>query len=589
MARQTKEIEKTAEEEGAFPIEDPVLLDHMILTRDVKHPVTGVNLLTKGHLLTARSLEQLRNISVQMVFAAPYAEESMTEAVEQVHGYFQSVEKIIETKGMSLSNAATLFQEMESAKELRKIVDNQMRTVFQYFNDHAADTLVKLNNHHPDSAHHSIISGFNAMALTKALNWPEEEVLEAAMATMTHDTGKVKVPLDTLAWPGALNDKQWKETQLHTLFGGALLHQGSLSNASMVALNHHEWYASVKGKGYGGLTRFRENAKVDLGMDVDHFISQASPRQLEMMQVCAIADMVAALEEIRSYKGALPAIKVLIIMNDDAKRGHFNPEHYRAWHTLYTRRNKRLLPNQLRFALPREKEVIVQRGGKKFIKLDAKIRRLTYSELEQMNLLPKLKAQMFDLDVIKKENGIAMDRMERRGNIKADPQKMERLGINPEKRLVLLLPAQEVRLGLSEMRELGVDERKLQQKKLVMLLQQSPRGVTLPDLGKVGIHVPKEQLAPREESLQKKIFYDLLVTEELGPSHAQFAIVREGDQLKDLSKANIYKTLGPLRNYLFNQVGLVELDFSALTTTLPNLSGIVRGDHWKPRTAPKKG
>lgn len=54
-------------------------------------------------------------------------------------------------------------------------------------------------------------------------------------------------------------------------------------------------------------------------LDVDQYLSQATPQQAEMIQISAIADMVSALEENRSYKGALPPLKVLIILR--ATRG----------------------------------------------------------------------------------------------------------------------------------------------------------------------------------------------------------------------------------------------------------------------------
>lgn len=565
--------------EGIFDIEDPVLLKHMILTQDVKHPVSGVSMLTKGNVLTERSVLQLTNVGIKTVFAAPHAEESIALAVEQVRDYFDSVEKIIGANGMSVRNAASLFQEMASAKELEQIVRSQMKNVFHYFNDHAADTLVKLNKHHPSSAHHSVITGFNAMSITNELRWEEEEVLEAVMAAMTHDIGKVKVSLETLEWPGSLNEKQQEESELHTLFGGALLQQGSLNSAAMVALNHHEWFAKVEGKGYGSLTKFRVAAKNDLGLDVDQYIAQSEPKKLEIIQIGAIADMVAALEEIRSPKGTLPPFKVLIIMNHDAKLGHFNPELFRAWHKIYTRKHRHLLPKGLRVSFPREKEQRVERAGKPFFQLHATIRKLSYEELERMELFSLLKSYVFDLKAIEKDNGIAIDRIERRG-IEVNKKKLATLDINPEKQVMVLLPAKEMRLSVDDLLKLRINPSKLAEKKVANLLRQCKDNLTLPDLAKVDIQFSKEQLVLLGDGLYKKIFYDLLVIEELSASRALFAIVREGNRLEDLEKSNAYNNLDPLQSYLLNKIGLVELEFADLTTALPDMAHIVRAGCW---------
>ena len=565
--------------EGIFDIEDPILLKHMILTQDVKHPISGVSMLTKGNVLTEKAVQQLVNVGIKTIIAAPQAEESIALAAEQVRDYFDSVEKIIGANGMSVRNAASLFQEMASAKELEQIVRNQMENVFRYFNEHAADTLIKLNNHHPSSAHHSVITGFNAMAITKELLWEEEAVLEAVMAAMTHDIGKVNVSLETLEWPGGLNDKQREETELHTLFGGALLQQGSFSSAAMVALNHHEWFAKVDGKGYGSLTKYREAAKNDLELDVDQYISQSDPKKLEIIQIAAIADMVAALEEIRSPKGTLPPFKVLIIMNHDAKLGHFKPELFRVWHKIYTRKHRHLLPKGLRVSFPREKERVVERASKPFFQLQATIRKLTYEELERMELFSLLKSYVFDLKAIEKDNGITIDRIERRG-IEVNKKKLATLEINPEKQVTVLLPAKEIRLSMDDLLDMRINPSKLAEKRVANLLRQSKDDFTLPDLAKVDIQFSKEQLARLGDRLYKKIYYDLLVVEELSASRALFAIVREGNRLEDLEKSNAYNSLDPLQSYLLNKIGLVELEFADLTTELPDMTHVVRAGYW---------
>lgn len=571
-----------ATQTNEFSVTDTALLNNMVLAHNVVHPVTGIVLLTKGCMLTKKIVAQLNNLGITSVQATPYAAECMAQAVEQVQGYLSSVEKIISVKGQSINNAVLLFQEMQEVKALRTMMQEQMQQVMLHFNERAADSLIQLNNHHPNSAHHSIITGFNAMAIARELRWEETDVLEVTMAAMTHDVGKAKIPLSTLEWPGALNKTQWQEMHLHTLFGGKLLHQGSLNTATMVALNHHEWYADVEDKGYGSLTLFREVTKEALELEVDLYLTHSTPSQLEMIQISAIADMVAALEEIRSYKGALPSFKVLIIMNSDAKQGHFNPEIYKAWHALYLRKHHHILTKGMRLALPREKEQPVERNGKPFIALDAVVKKLSYEELAKAELLHRLKASFFDLESLQKSDGLSLNRMQRRG-IEISNTRLAKLGINPEKKVQILLPAMEKRLNHADLLRFGVSAKKLADRSLVKLLEQSKNGISLPDLAKLGIQLSKEQLAAEGEPLNKKIFYDLLVMEELSYSRGLFAIVREGNNLEELEKADVYDGLDPLQSYLLNKIGLVELDFTELTTELPDMSQIVRGAYWEPQ------
>jgi HD-GYP domain-containing protein (c-di-GMP phosphodiesterase class II) len=562
-----------------YAVKDPQLLEEMVLCKSVFHPESGVVLLTHGSLLTERLLSQLQKMGVSEIEAEPFAEQSILEAVEQAKVYLHSIEQIIAVKGQSVNNASLLMQEMQEFRALRTLMRLQMQKVLHHFNQRAIDGLVQLNNHHPNSAHHSIITGFNAMAIARELGWQEEEVLEVAMAAMVHDVGKSTVPLNTLDWPGRLSDGQWKDMHLHTLFGGKLLHEGDLNISAMVALNHHEWYAAVKGKGYGSLTLFREMAKEELGLDVDQFLSQALPRSLEMIQISTIADMVAALEEIRSYKGALPPFKVLVIMNEDARTGHFNPALYRAWHATYLRKHRQLLPKGMRFALPREKEERVEQGGKGYIVLQALVRRLTYEELKRLGLLSRLGNHYFDLEAIRQSDGIAIDRMLRRG-MTVDEEKLRALAIDPVKPIKVVLPATERRLDRADLVELGFSEKKLLAPKVVKALERAKNGLSLAELSRAGLTVEKELLLPLGERINRKIFYDMVVVEEMDYCRALFAIVREGDRLEVLEQADAYNDLDPLQDYLLNKIGPIEVDFSDLTVEIPQLDHLLPAAYW---------
>jgi HD-GYP domain-containing protein (c-di-GMP phosphodiesterase class II) len=395
-----------------YAIDDPALLENMVLAVSVNHPETGVVLVTKRTTITEKIIRQLTNRDVATVIATPVAEESLNEAVEDVSQIFSLVEGIISTKGASIQSTAASFQEMSQVKELQSMVKKRMKDVLHLFNPRAADAMTELNNHHPNTAHHSIITGFNVMAIAKELGWNEEKTLSAVMAAMQHDLGKIKVRLDTLEWPGRLDKKQWGEMKLHSLFGGRLLFSGEMDLPVMVALTHHEWYCTVPGKGYGGFSTFRSYLKKGMGIDATAYIKNASEDDMEILQIGAMADMVSALEEIRSYKGALAPFKVMVIMNSDAEAGHFNPQQYRAWHATYLAKNPELLPEALRVALPREKE------QKRFIpgptkKLLRPIELLTYPEMEKLGVVPHLYSRGLDVDRIRRRGGLVLDRLKK--------------------------------------------------------------------------------------------------------------------------------------------------------------------------------
>ncbi|MBF0380633.1 MAG: hypothetical protein HQL69_06430 [Magnetococcales bacterium] len=653
---------KDRSESAEYDINDPDLLKNMMLSQSVKHPDTGVVLITRKTPITEKVILQLTNRDIEKVWASPVAGETLNEAVTEVTQIFSIVEDIISAKGQSIQSAVESYQQMGQVKELQSMVKKRMKDVLHLFNPRAADAMIELNNHHPNTAHHSIITGFNVMAIAKELGWDEEKILNAVMSAMQHDIGKIKVRLDTLEWPGRLNKKQWGEMKLHSLFGGRLLYDGNLDMPVMVALTHHEWYASVPGKGYGGFSLFRSYLKKGMKIDVKKYLEKATPEDLEIMQISAMADMVSALEEIRSYKGALAPFKVLVIMNSDAQMGHFNPQQYRAWHTTYLHKHDSFLPAGLRVALPREKEQkmfapgpgtklkrpielltfsemeklgvvpylfergldvdrIRRRGGlvldrlrrldasrgalkdiltpetfkkhnitlvkkvmpreRQLITFDAFTKSLSYKSLEKLGMLFTLKQKRFDLDLIKKNDGINISRLEGRG-VEVKAKKMERLGIDPLRAFKVKLPGFEERLSLEDLNKLGIPNAELKRKGLLTLAEKSRNGLALSLVNKKGFGITPKQMVKAKIDPEKKIFYDIIVVKPVSAVRAEFAIVREGDELASLEKRHKLKTLDPIQQYLYETVGIVELDFSDLLDIPANIDEIQMGKHWLP-------
>ncbi|MBF0455967.1 MAG: HD domain-containing protein [Magnetococcales bacterium] len=487
-----------------YDIHDPALLSNMMLSVSVKHPETGVVLITRKTPLTPKILKQLVSRGITTIQAKPLAGEMLNAAVEDVKQVFSLVEGIITDKGQSIQSAAAIFQEMGQVKTLRDMVKNRMGAIFHLFNQRAADAMIELNNHHPDTAHHSVITGFNVMAIAKELGWGEERTLQAVMAAMQHDIGKIKVRLDTLEWPGRLDKTKWGEIQLHSLFGAKLLYEGKLDLPVMVALTHHEWYSAVPGKGYGGFSQFRSYLQKGMGIDIPAYLQQATDDDRQAMQISAMADMISALEEIRSYKGALPPFKVLVIMNSDARIGHFNPDHYRAWHSLYLRKHATLLPAGLRVALPREKEKKqFEKGTPK--KLSRPLEILTYAEMARLSIIPRLISRGLDVDRIRRRGGLLLERLRRvegeTGSLgrlitpealkkkQIDPVKM----VCPRERQLITLEAFTRRLSYRDLVQLDMLF-VLEQKRFDLQLIKQADGIRISRLEKRGISVKPEKL-----------------------------------------------------------------------------------------------
>ncbi|MBF0109495.1 MAG: hypothetical protein HQL76_09985 [Magnetococcales bacterium] len=644
---------------GEYHLSDPALLGNMRLSREVKIPGSEAIFAPRYTSIDRKLLDRLERRGIRTIHAEVIREQAVVSTVVQMEQMFSVIENIVSKTFAGIDDVAQSLQNKNQLHSLEQLIRDNLNDIDNLFSCDPTEKLMALTQHHGGTARHSIIASFHLMAIGHELGWSDEKIVRGAIAVFNHDVGKTRIKLETLDWPGKLDNTQWKEMQLHTLHGGRLLHRpGAPPDLAMLtALLHHEWYASVKGKGYGGLTLFADYLKKKLDLDLPGIVAQLDEDDRDVIQASSLVDMVSALEESRAYKRQLDSFKVLIIMNSDALMGHFNPVHYAAWHRIYMRQNPDLLPKGKRFALPREKErrmftpnpakpvqpvalltyqeleklgflpvlrnigmdverirrrgglslkVVEQmkrdknldfdcspeailRGGvtlvknqivteQEMIELDAWREWLTWEELERSELLAKLKAQGFDLAILRKEGGITVERLKRR-EISLNPKKMERLGIQPLKEWVVKLPGSENRLTPDDLKKLGVTEQQLEKSGCLERVQKVKSGVPLAWLEGRGIVINSQDLARNGIDPVRKVFYDIHVVEEIDHTRAKFILIKEGDDLKNLVEANGKGELEPIQDLLFNKVGEIVMDFSDLLA-LPNLSAITQGAHW---------
>ncbi|MEO5352803.1 MAG: hypothetical protein H7835_06275 [Magnetococcus sp. XQGC-1] len=393
---------------GEYLLSDPSVLQNMRAVHDIRMPGSAAILVSRYTPITKKLVVKLQSLGIETIMAEPIQEQALLATAAYVEKMFQVVDRIVKESLESVTDMAIKVQHRRNQQRLEHLMHENLKDLHNLFLSDPMDKLMALTQHHTGTARHSIIASFHMMALGQELGWSEEKIVKAAIAVFNHDIGKTKVKLETLDWPGRLNNEQWKEIQYHALFGGLLLYHADQPPdiLMLVACLHHEWYAAVPGKGYGGLTLFADYLQHSRHLEMRQIISAASRDDLEIIHASSLVDMVSALEERRSYKQELDPIKVMIIMNTDAKLGHFAPKQYAAWQQIYQRQHPNLLPLGLRAALPREKERRI------FIALPPRqtppLPLLTYYELEALNFLPALANIGMDVERIRRRGGLLL-------------------------------------------------------------------------------------------------------------------------------------------------------------------------------------
>ncbi|MGN7613413.1 HD-GYP domain-containing protein [Magnetococcales bacterium HHB-1] len=664
-----------------FDLNDPndieALLKGIELIDDIPNGHGGIAV-PKGYQITDRLLDKLLYLNqqgiVSSVIGRPIGAKKLQVAATAMDEVFSIVEDAIKVTNGSLDDALEVIRNSQNLQEFKEIIKQNMEEALQAFSPYAMKQLQELQQHHASSGNHSILAGFNAMMIARAQGVDDQEVIRRAMAVIQHDLGKTRVKLNTLNWPGKLSTTQWKEMQLHSLFGFRILYNDEKSSSlgAFTALLHHEWYSLIPGKGYGGLTTYRAYLKKRMNVDMDQVLRSIDYQTLETIYQCMIADMVAALEEVRAYKQRLGPFKTLIIMVHDAKQGHFHPKHFKLWYDTYRTHNEDLLLKGMRVGLPREMEqhrfaepeqiklsrpmaiftwsdmkklgftrqhithddayqlrrqggfcpqdiMRIARAAKFKLDLKQEIRNksipirkhrliirqqqtiinvtkpwVTYDQLKQAGLLPLLRAQMFSPEVIRDQGGLSLKQLSRRTGAKRVLDKLEKYGLARGITEEVHLPTFEHRLTPSDLEKLELDKL-VQDHKLPL----GKFGIHIELLEQNNIRVQKEHLTrlslPVDTkifytpyifrllgvSTECKVFYDILITEEIDLScRAKALFLREGDDLHEL-RMHPPEKLDPLQTYLLKTVGEVEIDFSS-ALDMPDLSQIQMGAHWQP-------
>ncbi|MBF0446072.1 MAG: hypothetical protein HQL68_10830, partial [Magnetococcales bacterium] len=374
-------------ENGEYLISDPAILENMRLSRDIHVPGENTILVSQYTTINKELLAKLERRDIDKLHAESIEQKSVYATIEHVNKTFAVIDNVFKSEDGDIDQITQTLKNRENLHTMEKLIRDNLDEVDGLFSENATQKLVALTKHHNSTARHSLIAAFQVMAIGRHMGWSNPKIVKAALALLNHDIGKAQVKLETLNWPGKLNTEQWHEIQLHPLYGGRMLgYLGEEPDLVMLsALLHHEWFAEVEGKGYGGLTLHYDTVKEGLKIDVRQIVDNLNLDDREIIQITCLSDMVSALEESRAYKRGLDSFKVLIIMNSDAKMGHFHPKQYAAWHQIYNIQNPMLLTKDLRMALPREKEKRI------FTPLSTtKIKPtmlLTYYELEKLGYL----------------------------------------------------------------------------------------------------------------------------------------------------------------------------------------------------------
>lgn len=164
----------------------------------------------------------------------------------------------------------------------------------------------------PYTVTHTADTTIISMETGRLLHLPEHDMQTLYIGAFLHDIGKIGIPQGILEKPGKLTPEEFEVVKTHIPQGEAILRGVVSDEICDIALRHHE---KLDGSGYSrGLTA----------------------EALTLPQrIVAVADILSALSQRRSYKEPFPKDRVVAILTDMKRAGQLCPlvvdtvcEHY---------------------------------------------------------------------------------------------------------------------------------------------------------------------------------------------------------------------------------------------------------------------
>jgi len=146
------------------------------------------------------------------------------------------------------------------------------------------------------------LSGYSVQ-LGKEIGLPDDQLVALRRAGIVHDIGKVAVPETILLKPGRLTPEEFRVVQHHPVLGERICAPLKSFRLVLPIIRHH--HEKLDGSGYP-----------------DGLKGEEIPLTARVLKIVDVYD---ALTTHRPYKKALPSAKALEIMEDEVRKGWWDP------------------------------------------------------------------------------------------------------------------------------------------------------------------------------------------------------------------------------------------------------------------------
>ena len=149
---------------------------------------------------------------------------------------------------------------------------------------------------------HTVTTVGISVEIARLLNYSAEDKQRIYYGALLHDVGKIAIPIEILEYPGKLSPQAMKIMKTHVQISEDILRGAVADDVCEIAIRHHE---KLDGSGY-----HRGLSAAEL---------------TEGQRIVAVADVLSALRQRRSYKEAFPKEKIIEVLKEQSEKGKLCP------------------------------------------------------------------------------------------------------------------------------------------------------------------------------------------------------------------------------------------------------------------------
>lgn len=254
-----------------------VLVMYLFLKRNITDPISKL---------------ENKTISISKSLNLPiYDEKRKGDEIEEFSNSFDKMTEEIKAKTLALE------EDIEKRKITEKKLTESYEELEVAFEGSIQAIATAVESRDPYTAGHQQRVAALSVAISEKMGFKEKELKQIYFAAMSHDIGKIGVPIDILTKKGKLTEEEFDNIKRHPQTGYEILQKVDFHwPLAEIVRQHHE---RINGRGYPqGLKgdKMLLESKIIAVADVMEAISKARPYRE------ALGDQVA-LDEIKKFRG----------------------------------------------------------------------------------------------------------------------------------------------------------------------------------------------------------------------------------------------------------------------------------------------